>query len=326
MNMKTENMHYDEQDLRIAENSGLLRQDAGEAVFFARQLEYVRSKTYDVLRPALSAWDLFPIDTSVPAGAKTITWRQWDMTGAAKIIASYADDLPHAGVKALETTTPIRSIGNSYGYDVQDIRHAQYAGLPLDSKLALAARKANEQTVNRLAWTGDAISGLPGFLSNTNIPAYVIPADGTGSSKLFSTKTPDFIIRDLNGLANSVFTVTNGTHRPNEIWMPLAQYAYISSTARSANSDTTILDYFLANNPFIERVVPVLELTGAGAGGADLVVAIENSAENYQLNIPMMFMQHPPQARNLYFEIPCESRFGGVTIERPYSMAIGSGI
>lgn len=324
--MKTENMHYDEQDLRIIENSGNLRSDAGESVFFARQLEYVRAKTYDVERPALSAWTLFPIDTSVPAGAKTITWRQWDTVGTAKIIASYADDLPHADVKALETTTPIKGIGNSYGYDVQEIRYAQLAQVPLDAKKASAARKANEQLVNRLAWTGDTVTGLPGFLTNTNIPTYTIPATGTGSSKLWSTKTPDQIIADLNGLANGVYTQTNGIHRPNEIWLPLAQHAYINSTPRSTLSDTTILDFFLANNPFIQRVIPVLELTGAGAAGADLIVAADNSSENYQMNIPLMFMQHAPQPRNLYFEVPCESRFGGVTVERPFAFLIGSGI
>jgi hypothetical protein len=326
MNMKTENMHYDEQDLRIIENSGQLRSDAGESVFFARQLEFVRAKTYDVERPALSAWTLFPIDTSVPAGAKTITWRQWDSVGTAKIIASYADDLPHADVKALETTTPIKGIGNSYGYDVQEIRYAQLAQVPLDAKKAAAARKANEQLVNRLAWTGDTVTGLPGFLTNANLPAFVIPADGTGSSKTFASKTPDQIIRDLNSMANGVFTQTNGIHRPNEIWLPLAQYAYIASTPRSTLSDTTILDFFLANNPFIQRVIPVLELTGAGAAGADLIVAADNSAENYQMNIPLMFMQHAPQPRNLYFEVPCESRFGGVTIERPFAFLVGSGI
>jgi hypothetical protein len=325
--MKTDNMHYDEMDLRIIENNPQgLRNDAGETVFFARQWEYVRAKTYDVERPALSAWDLFPIDTSVPAGAKTITWRQWDAVGSAKIISSYADDLPHVGIKALETTTPIRGIGNSYGYDVQEIRYAQLAQVPLDAKLAISARKANEQLVNKLAWAGDTVTGLPGFLSNANIPAFVIPADGTGSSKLFSTKTPDQIIRDLNSMANGVFTQTNGIHRPNEIWMPLAQYAYISSTPRSTLSDTTILDFFLANNPFIQRVVPVLELTGAGTGGADMIIAAENSAENYQMNIPLMFLQHAPQPKNLYFEIPCESRFGGVTIERPFAFLQAYGI
>jgi hypothetical protein len=326
MNMKTDQMHYDSHDLRIIENTGLLREDAGESVFFARQLEYVRSKTYDVEYVNLSAMELFPIDTSVPAGAKTITWRQWDGVGAAKIIANYADDIPRVDVQALETTTPVRSVAVSYGYDVQEIRHAQFAGVALDAKRAAQARKAVDEAFNRYAWNGDAISGLPGFLSNTNIPAVVLAADGTGASKLWSTKTSDQIIRDMNAVVNSIFTVTKGIHRATDLWMPLSQYAYISSTPRSSTSDTTILAYFLANNPFVKTVKPVFELTGAGAGGTDRMIAAENSIDNYQMNIVMPFMQHPPQPRNLYFEVPCEARFGGVTIERPLAFAYADGL
>lgn len=326
MNMKTDNMHYNSHDLRIIENTGLLREDAGESVFFARQLEYVRSKTYDVEYVGLSAMELFPIDTSVPAGATRITWRQWDGVGVAKIIANYADDLPRVDVMALEMSTPVRSIGDSYGYDVQEIRSAQFAGVALDAKRASQARKAIDQKFNQLAWNGDAVSGLPGFLSNANIPAVVLPADGTGASKLWSTKTPDQKLRDMNAVVNSVWITTKGIHRATELWMPLAQYADISSTARSANSDTTILDFFLANNPFITKVTPVFELTGAGASGADRMVAAENNIDNYQMNIVMPFMQHPPQPRNLYFEVPCEARFGGVTIERPLAFAYADGL
>ena len=326
MNMKTDNMHYDAQDLRIIENTGLLKQDAGESVFFARQLEYVRTKTYDVEYVNLSAMALFPIDTSVPAGATRITYRQWDGVGVAKIIANYADDLPRVDVMALEISSPIRSIGDSYGYDVQEIRSAQFAGVALDAKRAAQARKAIDQKFNQLAWNGDAVSGLPGFLSNTNIPAVVLAADGTGTSKTFASKTGDQIIRDMNALVNSIFVNTKGIHRATDLWMPLSQYALISSTARSANTDTTILDYFLANNPFVKQVIPVFELTGAGAGGTDRMVAAENSEDNYQMNIVMPFMQHPPQPRNLYFEVPCEARFGGVTIERPLAFAYADGL
>lgn len=317
--MKNELTHYDAQDLRAIESTGRL--DANESVFFARQLEYIRPKAYDVKRAQLSAMTLFPIDTSAAAGANTITYYQYDTVGMAKIIANYADDLPRADVNGKQFTSPIRGIGDSYGYSVQEIRAAQFTGTDLSSKKQAAARRAHDEKINQLAWAGDTISGLPGFLSNANIPGYTVPADGTGTSKLFSTKTPDQIIRDMNGIVNSVFTTTKGVHRANELWMPLAQYSYIASTPRSSTSDTTILDFFLANNPFIQRVVPVLELgstaNGGSNGATDTMIAADNSIDNYQMNLPMMFMQHAPQQRNLEFVVPCESRFGGVTIEYP---------
>lgn len=313
--------YYDAQDLRAIEAGFIL--DANESIYFARQLEQIRAKTYDVKRPALNAVALMPVDTSINPGAESITYRQYDTVGIAKIIANYADDLPRADVVAKEFTSPVRGIGNSYGYSVQEIRAASYTGTPLDSKKSGATRRAHDETINKYAFSGDTVSGLPGFLSNANIPGYTIPADGTGSSKLFSTKTPDQILRDMNGIVNSVYVTTKGVHRPNELWMPLAQYTYINSTPRSSTSDTTILEYFLSNNPFIERVIPVLEVGSTANGGLnganDTMIAMENNSDNWQLNLPMMFMQHAPEKRGLEFVVPCESRFAGVTV--PYPMA-----
>jgi len=315
--MKT--TYYDAMDHRAIEMSCIL--DANESIYFARQLEQIRAKSYDVKRAALNAIRLMPVDTSINAGAEFITYRQYDTVGIAKIIANYADDLPRADVVAKEFTSPVRGIGNSYGYSVQEIRAAQFTGTDLTTKKTNATRRAHDETINRLAWAGDTVSGLPGLLSNANIPGYTVPADGTGSSKLWSTKTPDQILRDMNGIVNQVYTQSKGIHRANELWMPLEQYTYIASTARSATSDTTILEYFLNNNPFIQKVEPVIEMDGANAGPLDAMMALENSIDNYQLNLPMMFMQHPPEKRGLEFVIPCESRFAGVTVEYPLAFS-----
>jgi hypothetical protein len=313
-----DNMNYDAQDLRIIENSGVFRADANESLYFARQLESIRAKSYDIKRAALGAVALMPVDTSTNAGAEYITYRQYDSVGAAKIIANYADDLPRADVVAKEFTSPIRGIGNSFGYSVQEIRAGAFAGADLTTKKQSAARRAHDETVNRLAWTGDAVSGLPGFLTNPNIPGYVIPAVGTGSSKLFSTKTADQIIADMNGIVNSVTIISKGIHKANELWMPLSQYTYIGSAPRSGTSDTTILEFFRMNNPGV-TVKPILELASVANGGlnasTDTMIAADNSIDNYQLNLPMMFMQHPPEKRGLEFVVDCESRFAGVTVE-----------
>jgi len=76
-------MHYDAQDLRAIEGTGRL--DANESIFFARQLEYIRPKAYDVKRAKLSALEVMPIDTSTNPGAEYITYRQYDSVGSAKV-------------------------------------------------------------------------------------------------------------------------------------------------------------------------------------------------------------------------------------------------
>lgn len=316
-------MNYDAQDLRAIENTGRL--DANEGIFFARQLEAIRAQTYDVKRVQLNALTLMPVDTSIPEGATTITYRQFDTVGMAKVISNYSNDMPRADVAGKEFTSPIRSLGIAYGYNTQEIRSAMFAGVPLTARKAAAAGRAHAEKINQLAFAGDTEHGLPGLLSNTNIPEVTLLADGTGTSKTFASKTSDKIVRDVNSLINKVIVQSKGVHRVTDVWMPVAQYALIATTQNSAASDTTILSFLQQVHPGV-TFRQVVELDGAGAGGASRMYALENSVDNYQLNIPMMMRTYAPQQQGLEFVIPMESRFGGVTVEYPLAFSFCDGV
>lgn len=321
--MNKDQMKYDEADLRVIQSTG--RFDANESVFFARQLEFVKSQTYDIKRVGLNALTLIPVSTAIPEGATTHIYRQYDSVGMAKVIANYANDLPRADVIGKEFTNPIRSIGNAYGYNVQEVRSAMYAGINLNGKKAMAATRAHQEKINQLAFSGDADNGLPGFLTNSNVPEVTLLADGTGSSKTFATKTADKIVRDINALINKVITQSKGIHRVTEVWLPIEQYALIATTQNSAASDTTILAFLQQVHPGVQ-FKQVVELDGAGAGGTDRMYAMENTMENWQLEIPMMIKQYAPQQVGLEFQVPVESRFAGVIIEYPLAFAFADGI
>ncbi len=316
-------MNYDAQDLRAIENTGRL--DANEGIFFARQLEAIRAQTYDVKRANLNALNVMPVDTSTPEGATTITYRQYDTVGMAKVIANYANDLPRADVAGKEFTSAIRSIGIAFGYNTQEIRSAVFSGVALNTRKAAAATRAHQEKINQIAFFGDAENGLPGLLTNPNLPTVTLLADGTGSSKTFASKTPDKIVRDVNSVINTVLTQSRGVHRATEVWMPIEQYALIATTQNSSASDTTILSFLQQVNPGV-TFRQLVELDGAGAAGADRMYALENSADNFQLNIPMMMRMYSPQQQGLEFVVPCESRCGGVTVEYPLAFAFADGI
>lgn len=304
-----------------------LNLDANETMFFARELEYIKARSYDVLFPKLKALTgLFPISTEAGPGADVITFTQYESTGLARIISSYADDLPTADIRGKQFTSQVRGIGVSYGYSRSDIRAAMFAGKPLQQRVANAARLANDQLANKIAWFGDTQFNIQGFLYAPNVPAAPVPADGTGGNTEWSTKTPDQILRDMNELCNGIFALTNGVEAPDTLILPNEQFALIASTPRSPNSDTTILEYFLQNNPFVKNVDWVYELAGAGPNGSDIMVAYENNPDKLTLEIPMPFTQYNPQERNLNLVIPCESRIGGVIIYYPLAISIGEGI
>ena len=307
--------------------------DADETFFFARELEYVKSKSYDIQFPEMKAFKLLPISTEAGEGATSITYAQFEEVGMAQIIESYADDLPRADIRGKEYTTPVKSIGAAYGYSVQEIRAAIYVGRSLTQRQSNAARRANDQKVNRLAWFGDSNYNILGLLNNPNIPATDVPADGTGSSTLWVNKTPDQILRDLNLITNQILDNTKGVEMPNTVILPVAQYTLIASTPRSSISDTTILEYFIQNNPFVTMVDWVPELKGVNIvvddmlqTDQDIFIAYDRNPDKLTMEIPMPYTQYPPQERNLEFVVPCESRYGGIIIYYPLSLNIGVGI
>lgn len=308
------------------ENFKSINLDAAGDIFFARQLEYVQSKVYEFEYPALKAYEYIPINYNIPAGAEFITATGYQSVGRARIIQSYADDLPEAGILGTQLTNPVQSIGTSYRYSHQEIRAAQYANIGLSLRLAESARRANDQLVNDLAISGNAQTGMFGLINNPNVPTVTVIADGTGGNTEWSTKTPEQILRDMNSVVNQIVTNSNAVERPNTLLMPIDQYTLIASTPRSINSDTTILQYFLMNNPFIKTVDWLPQLSGAGTGGSDIMIAYDKDENKLSMQIAMPFTQYAPQERNLEFVIPCESRFGGVVIYYPLSVIIGEGI
>ena len=320
-----ENMRYDEQDMRAIVSTGLLNNDAAdsESVFFAQQLEYIKSKTYDEKLANLNAAKLFPVSTEADAGAESISYESY---GMAKLIASYADDLPRADVKGTKVTVDIFSAGTSYGYSTQDIRAAKMKGLPLNARRALSARRANDTLINKIAFKGDKDGKIVGILDNPNITTAVVKADGTSNSTKWADKTPAQILRDLNDAVSGIVDLTNGVEIPDTIVLPIKQYNYIANTIVPDTSGESILTNFKKNNQYIKNVVSAVEMKGAGSGGEDVGLIYRKDIDAVSLEIPMAFTQYAPQARNLEFVVPCESRTAGVIVYYPLSMSKMVGI
>lgn len=154
-----------------------LRFDSVESatVFFARELDQVKTKTYDKQYPELSALSYFPITSEVNEGAETTTYYSYDITGMAAIINNYATDLPRVDVQGESHTASIKSVGDSYGYNVQEMRASRMAGKSLDARKGAAARRASDYMVNKIAFAGDKKHNLVGIFSDgTDIPLYTL--------------------------------------------------------------------------------------------------------------------------------------------------------
>lgn len=311
---------------RVQMNSPHL--DADTQMFYAREIEYIMAKTYDMLYPELKARSLFPINREVPPGAKTFTYYQYDMRGMGKLIANYAKDFPRADINKKVFTGVIREIGASYGYSWKDLEAAKMAGLPLEQRKANAAKRAVLQKENKVAFNGDADSNILGLLSvsSNNVSEITVASDGTGASPTLLSKTPTQIIRDLNLLFTKVYDVSLGVETADTLILPPEQYSYIASTPYSTITTMTILQWFMNNNPWVKNVEMVPELKGAGPGSSDIMFAYKRDPDKVAIIVSLDFMQLPPQLEGAEWVIPCMSGTGGLVFFYPLSAAYGHGI
>jgi hypothetical protein len=303
------------------------RLDAIATAFFQRQLEYIKSKTYDTKYKNLKAKLYLPTDSSAPSGTPTITYRSYSAAGHAKIISDYAHDFPRVDIYGVENTIKVHSIGDSYGYSIKEIRRAQIAGTNLNSRRADIAKRAIEEKIDDIAWNGDTKSNIQGFLDYPGISEYTVPV-GASTTTTWASKTPDEIILDLTGMVNGVNVPTKGKENVNQILLPRTQYNQINNT-RMTDTNMTILMYFKNNNPGI--AVDVLDLLdGAGdptgVDSDDRMMAYVKDPNNLTLELPQPFEQIEADKRGMEYVIPCHAEIGGVIVYYPSSVIFGDGI
>lgn len=307
-------------------DNGLQLDDLG-AAFFQRELELLKTQTFDVVYADLPARDLFPVNNEGGFGITSITYQSFDKTGKAQIINGGSKDLPRADVGGTEITNPVREIGISYAWTAKEVAAAGRTGRPIDRQRAEAANRSVEELVNSIAFFGETNHSMPGFLSNANIPTSTVVNPGGGTE--WATKTPDQIYFDIADLLTDIFENSKMREQADTLLLPRDKYSLIASTRMASGTDTTILQYLVRNNPYIAseaNVIPVNELTGAGTGGADIMVAYTRRPDKLQLEIPAELQFLPAQEQGLEMVVPAWLSICGVVVYYPLSAAIAEGI
>ena len=302
------------------------------STFFARELDFIKAKSYDKLYPEFTALNHFPITHEAPEGAETITYYTYEKTGFAAIISNYATDLPRADVKGKPTTAYVKSIGSSYGYSVQDMRASRMAGKSLDTRRAEAARYAIDMAVNMIAFAGNKEHNIMGMMSEgNNIPLYTLSTVEVGGEHYtdFKHKSAAQILDDLNGMVAYQAKLTKNVERADTLALPASVFIDIS-TRQVPNTGFTVLRFLKENAPYLKDIVPAPELeedsTETNPYGKGAMLMYTNSADKFSLEIPMAFYQYPLQNRNLEVVIPCEERLGGIIMYYPLSAMIAVGV
>jgi hypothetical protein len=300
--------------------------------FLIQQASHIETEVYKIAYPEIQYPVLIPVDTSASEWSKSITFFSSDKQGLAAWFAGDSKDMPRADVTREKFEAPVYMAGIGYGYNLEELGQAQMLGQNLGNDRAESARRASEEFLENLALRGDTTHNLKGLINQSSVTASNATADGTGSSALWTAKTSDLILRDVNDILTSIYSASLTVELADTLLLPVAQYTLIS-TKRVTDTNMTVLEFIKLHNvytattgqPLTIRAVRGLET--AGATSTARMVAYKRDPRKLKFHLPMPHRFLPVwQTGPLQFDVPGIFRSGGLEVRLPGSMRYLDGI
>jgi hypothetical protein len=291
--------------------------------YLDRELQQTLPKVYDKTYAEIPYSRMVPVSTVVDPGAVTFKYDVWDRVGEFDLISDFADDLPTSDVKRGEVINDVRPFAGSFTYTEDEILHAQFAKKPIDTKKQEAVRESYERRANTTCLFGRAGTNLKGFFNHPAVDT--IAVTGNNSDAWFDDPniTPQQMLDLLNFGVTAMVNSTQQVERPNALAMPYSDWRKASTTCRSSTDNTTVMELFQKQNPYITSIDAINELDPANSNGnlsAKRMVFYTKSPEKMEFHITLPLTFLPRQSRNLAHKIPAWAKFGGFTPYFPKSI------
>lgn len=301
--------------------------------FLIEQTSHIEAEVYKIQYPEIVYSQLIPIDTSANEWAKSITYFSMDKVGQADWFDGTATDLKLADVNRSKFEQGIEMAGIGYRYTLEELGFAmQVPGMNLSTERAEAASFAYESFMDKLAWLGDANKGFTGAINNASVTRVDAAATGTASSRLWSAKTADQQIADVQSALTGVYEGSNTVEMADTVLLPVDAINQLS-ISRIPNTTTTALEYLAKNNLYTHTTGAPLTIRGvlglgtAGSGALGRMVAYRKDPRVIKMHIPMVHrFLSVWQTGPITFDIPGIFRTGSVEIRRPAAVRYVDGI
>jgi len=295
--------------------------------FVVSQTTYIERQVNEIVYPDIQYPQLIPVDTSAPEWIKTVTYYSSDKVGKADWINGNADDIPLASTERSKFETNVHMAGIGYGYGLEEISQAQMLGINLTADDAIAARRAYEEMVDRVALLGNSSKGFSGLFAYPGVTA------GSAVTGNWATATADQILADVNTALTLQAQGTLFTSFSNSLLMPYSKFLLVATRKVNENGLESILTYLQKNNVYTATTGQPLMIRGlngldtAGAGGTARMISYRRDPSVLKMHIPMPHRFLPVyQAGPIRWEVPGIFRLGGVDIRRPAEVRYTDGI
>jgi len=286
-----------------------------------QDLNAIDNTIYEINREELKARTIFNVKSDVPEGAETYSYDVITRSGAAKVLAPGAEDIPLVDADMERHTEQIYSIAAAFRLSVQELRQAQMSGRPVESTKAATARRAISEKENKIAWTGDKKHNILGVTNAEGIQTMAVNPNKAGDSTKWKDKTGREIVADLRQARTAVNRLPGHTSDTLVVTPD-----NMSELEKEYNQYTgqTVLQY-LNSQSWFSRVEFTSDLEGQGEGGENCFLVFDSSPDVVELLIPMDIRRHTQEYKFPNYKIPLEERTGGIIIRYPMAIVRGDG-
>jgi hypothetical protein len=227
--------------------------------------------------------------------------------------------------------------GNELKYTIPELEMAAKLGRPIDQQKFDGLKMKHQMDIDEMVYIGDSSLGAYGLVNQPGV-TYTNAPNGAAASPLWSKKTADEILADVNSLLASVWATSAYAVVPDTILLPPFQFSILTTAKVSSAGNISILRYVMENNLLTTstgkklKIYPVKWLVGAGNGGTIGTTGTVDRMMAYSKNknhvrYPMTLLQRTPiQYDSLWHKTTYFCRLGEIEYVYPATAGYLDGI
>ena len=304
--------------------------------YYVNQLDNLDEKLYEPLFSTTWGRDIklrtgitmanestsFVRSTIGAVGTQNATGKPW--------ISPNTTTLPGVSINGERIVLPLRLLGQEVSYSSVELERSQLLGQPVDTQKFNALNTIYQMATDEMVYIGDQAVGAEGLINSALVTTGSV-ADGAAASPLWSSKTPDEILKDVNDMITAAWSASGFSVCPGRLLLPPVQFAYIVSQKISTAGNVSILTFLQDNSISLSvngsklDIQPLKWLTGRGAAGANRMVAYTNDED--RVRFPMVpIRRETPYYLGIKFNAPYIWAFGEVEFVYPETAVYRDGI
>lgn len=306
--------------------------------YYVNQLENLDRKQYEplvsvswardiMLRPGVTLdEDTTSFIRSAFAGAGSLSNSQGNMPW----ISPESNDIVGVDVNGQKIVTPLRPLARELSYSSIQLRRSQRTGQPIDTQKLAAINELYQMNIDQMVYVGDDAVAATGLVNNADVTAGTVD-NGASGSPLWSTKTPDEIVQDIDNLLVGSWEDSGFAVCPRKVLLPTTPFAYIASQKVSSAGNVSILKYVIENcistqiNGAPLDIQPLKWLNGAGVDDTNRMLAYTNDLNYVRFPMVPMYRENA-YYQGLKFIAPYVYAFGQIEFVYPETVQYADGI